>query len=125
MDIADGKACVASDGHLHIVDLKSGMILHSTEYKGEVHGLGFAGDNRVFVVGRTDVTVMDVATGETVENIPILKDEQPNRPARPGALSACQKVGKLLYVADSDLDCASWSSIWRPARYTTRSKIGL
>ena len=103
VDAADGKACVSSDGKLHIIDLKSGQILHSADYKGEVHGLGFAGGDRVFVLGRTDVVVMDVAAGETMKSIPILRDE-PNRPARPGALSACQKVGKLLYVADSDLD---------------------
>ncbi len=103
VDVADGKACVASQGELHIIDLKSGQILHSADCKGEVHGLGFAGDARVFVLGRTDVAIMDVAAGETVKSIPILKDEQPNRPARPGALSAWQKVGKLLYVADSDL----------------------
>ena len=100
VDVADGKACVASDGRLHVINLKGGMIEHSAEYKGEVHGLGFASENRVFVLGRLDVVVVDVAGGETVQTIPILHDE-PNQPTRAAALSSYQKVGKLLYVADS------------------------
>ncbi len=100
VDVADGKACVASDGGLHIVDLKSGQILHSADYKGEVHGLGFAGDNRVFILDHADVVILDVAGGETVQTIPILK-EGPNRAKGAAPLSVYQKVGKLLYVADS------------------------
>jgi hypothetical protein len=100
LDAADGKACIASDDAIHVIDLNGGMMLHSAKYKGEVHGLGFAGDNRVFILGRTDVTVLDVSNGETVRTIPILKEERVGA-GQPAALSAYQKVGNLLYVADS------------------------
>ena len=91
------------------------MILHSAKYKGEIHGLGFAGDNRVFVIGLQDVVVMDVAAGETVRTIPMVQEER-RTGRRMAALSAYQKVGKLLYVADSRPHSASRSWTWKPAR---------
>ncbi len=106
LDVADGKACVASgrgsytDPAVDVIELSNGKVLHSAKYKGEVHGLGFAGDDRVFILDHADVVILDVASGETVQTIPIRK-EDPNRTKGTAPLSVCQKVGELLYVADS------------------------
>ncbi len=107
LDVADGKAVVASEKGtsaapaINVIDLSNGKVLHAVKYKGEVHGLGFAGDNRVFVLGRTAVVVLDVASGETVQTISMSEDE-PSRPTRAGPHFVYQKVGKLLYVAGYD-----------------------
>ncbi len=106
LDVADGKAVVASEKGtsaapaINVIDLSNGKVLHAVKYKGEVHGLGFVGDDRVFVIGATDVVVLNVAGGDVVQTIPVVKPDRTQR-AGMAALSTYQKVGKLLYLADN------------------------
>jgi hypothetical protein len=100
LDVADGKACVASADQILVADLGDGKILHSVKYTGEVHGLGFVGGDRIFVLGRTDVVVIDAASGETVSCIPLVKENESVLRERSSAVSAYQKVGNILYIAD-------------------------
>lgn len=103
IDVAERKVCVASDDYLYVLDPGQQTVVYSAAYKGEVHGLGFAGGNRVFVVDRRSVKVIDAATGETLVAVPILNDEQNGRPAR--TLGVYQRRGDLLYVTDNEQMC--------------------
>ncbi|HVS37889.1 MAG TPA: hypothetical protein VMS17_20185 [Gemmataceae bacterium] len=106
LDEMDGKACVASEKGvasvpaINVIDLTTGKVLHSVKYIGEVHGLGFAGDDRVFVIGATNVVVLDLKSGETVQTVPVLKPEQAEKRGT-AAVSAYQRVGNLLYLAEN------------------------
>ncbi len=124
LDVADGKAVVASEKGtsaapaINVIDLSNGKVLHAVKYKGEVHGLGFAGDNRVFVLGRTAVVVLDVASGETVQTISMSEDERAGWTARrpPFCLSGRWANSSM---SRATIRCTSrpWTS--KPARRST------
>lgn len=69
VDVLNGKACVAADGRILVVDLAEGKAVGSAEFKGEVAGLGFINADRVYVRSPRSVTVLDVAAGKTVQTI--------------------------------------------------------
>jgi hypothetical protein len=103
LDVADGKAVVAADGRVLMLDLSNGKTLHSAEFKGDVRGLGFAGGDKAFVIDGPAVTVLDLASGEAVRTIELakkVKDEPVGRAARRGEVISFQKVDKTLYVLD-------------------------
>jgi hypothetical protein len=104
LDVADGKALVAADGRVSTLDLSTGKTLHSAEFKGDVRGLGFAGDDKAFVVGGAAVTVVDLASGETMRTIDLVKKDKdgdsPKRKGDRGNVISFQKVDKTLYVLD-------------------------
>jgi hypothetical protein len=93
VDVAGGKALVDTHKQLHVVDVVTGKATRSVDFRGEVRGLGFAGDDRAFVMTATDVVLLDLAKGETLQTVSLLKDEK-----RMNGLTACQKCGDRLYV---------------------------
>ena len=119
VDVADGKACVASEGEIHVIDLAGGQILHSAKYKGEVHGLGFAGDDRVFVIGDKNVVVLNVASGETVSATPLWTENsnraRPDRGADPPIRGS---VNSSMWRTTPPNASRSWT--WKPARSLTK-----
>lgn len=104
LDVADGKACVAAADRLVSVDLATGKIVRSMEFPGGVHGLGFIDANHVFVIAGSTVAVVDLAAAKTVRTIETApEDEAPRWRKRAGkaGLTAFQRVGPRLYVADA------------------------
>jgi hypothetical protein len=103
IDVADGKACVASQGKLFVVDLASGKTLHSAEFSGAVRGLGFLDADRVFAIDGFTVKVVDVTAGKTVQTIEIAKENPEGRKRSQGAagIMGFQRVGTRLYVIDN------------------------
>lgn len=71
LDVADGKACIASSGRIDLIDLNGGKLLRSVEWPGEVLGVGFVTGERVFVRGPNSVAVVDLESGRTLHALDI------------------------------------------------------
>jgi hypothetical protein len=93
VEVAGGKALVAGRKQLQVVDVATGKVARAADFRGDVRGLGFAGDDRAFVMTPKDVVLVDLARGEAVQTVSLLKDD-----TRMNGLTACQKAGDRLYV---------------------------
>ena len=104
LDVSDGKACVATADRVHVIDLETGKIVRSAAAPDGVRGLGFVNEGRVFVVGHSTLAVVSLYSGEARWTIPIPDSDFFTWGAkrRRGGLTGWQKVGKVLYMADSD-----------------------
>src|SRR5262249_55617146 len=86
----------ASADHLFTVTLADGKVHRSMEMQGDIAGLGLIGDERAFVIRGTEVVLVDLAKGETLKTVAVLKEKGP----RGSKVSAYDRVGDRLYVTD-------------------------
>lgn len=66
LDVADGKACVASKNRVYVIDLAAGKIVRAAVCEHDVHALGFIGPQRVYVQNGPLVNVLDLTSGKTI-----------------------------------------------------------
>ncbi len=99
IDVADGKALVASPGKAYVIDLKTGKTVHWASFRGEtVHGLGLIGKGRAFVHTGTTVAMLDFVWGASQGTIDL--GAAPKQPRRRSFSPLCQRVGQRLYVTN-------------------------
>jgi hypothetical protein len=77
VDVADNRACVATQEEVYVVDLASGKILHELPHaKGPV-SVGFVDKEHVFAASHQMVEVFDLATGKAQHRVELRKPEPP------------------------------------------------
>jgi hypothetical protein len=101
VDVAGGKALVASPGKVHLVDLASGKVLRWAPFRGDaIHGLGLLGPDRAFVHTGTAVVVLDLSWPQTVHTVELAPAGTKGRIDFGGRTAAWARVGQRLYTAD-------------------------
>ena len=98
IDVANGKACVASADRLHVIDLGTGKELGEVPLTGPVFGVGFAGGKRVFIRTGSAIVFVDLACYTDTSGKIELGD---NKSPRPGEV-VCYKAGTKLYTTTRD-----------------------
>jgi hypothetical protein len=98
LDVAAGKALVASDDHIYLLEMPGGKTLRSLEFHGGVCGLGFLGDERIFVVTGCSVEVLEPGSGKVLHSIATGDKQKPIDRER---VKHC-RVGRRLYVGGGD-----------------------
>jgi hypothetical protein len=94
IDVADGKACVASEDRLHVIDLKNGRELKSVPLVGKkVFGLGFAGPRQAFVHTGKEIVLVNLDWGTE------RKIDLGGKGGFTASAVACDRVGQRLYAA--------------------------
>jgi hypothetical protein len=97
LDVAAGKALVASSDHIYLVDLRTGKPDRSLDFSATVSGLGFLGEDRVFVQTGCSVEVVDLAAGKVLHTI--ATGEKPKTTDRE-QVRHC-RVGRRLYASNA------------------------
>jgi hypothetical protein len=100
LDVGGGKACVASDRRVYIVDLAGGEAPRSFECRAPVRGVGFVADDRVFVHHGTSVEIVSLPAGEVLHTIDLAPGEKSRKSFQEFAdgLVECRRAGDRLYV---------------------------
>jgi hypothetical protein len=73
LDVAAGKACVASKNRVHIVDLAAGKICCTEAFERDVQALGFLSAERVYVQNGPRVNVVDITSGKMIHTVDLGK----------------------------------------------------
>jgi hypothetical protein len=73
LDVLDDEACVASGNSVMLVDLTDGKIVRSKDLGNPVTDAGFLGDERVYVVLQSKMSILDLAKDKTIAAIDLGK----------------------------------------------------
>jgi hypothetical protein len=67
VDVADGKACVASPGKIYLVDLGNGKVARTLDAPKDLQGASFIGAERICLSTHAAVLILDLKTGKASE----------------------------------------------------------
>jgi hypothetical protein len=111
LDVAGGKAVVASADHVYLVDLPGGKTVRSLDFAGGVCGVGLLGEDRVFVQTGCSVEVLDLAAGKVLHSIATTEKQQVREKTAREKEAVIERervkhcrVGRLLYAGNSNDD---------------------
>src|SRR5262249_29187019 len=86
IDVAEGRACVASRENVYVIELASGKILHTLRHADGPVSVGFAESQHVYAASPRAVEVFDLKTGKLQHSIELSKAE--SKPSDPKAGNA-------------------------------------
>jgi hypothetical protein len=73
IDVAGDLACVSSGTGVHVIDLKSGKMLHTRKSAALVEHAGFISDQRVWIIAGAKLTIVDMAGDSVLHTIDLGK----------------------------------------------------
>ncbi len=73
LDVLEGDACVVSGERVMLVDLTDGKVVRSKDVGNPVSDAGLLGDDRVYVVSQSKMSILDLAQDKTIATIDLGK----------------------------------------------------